>query len=105
MADTTDHATETMTTSRLLPACALLALLALPSCGTVQTVRWVYGMPSCFDDPTPEADSVGLRAIVGGPLILSGVVFDALTWPEQLIFGVWPMWGPNSKYMKPATIK
>jgi hypothetical protein len=94
-----------MKSTRLLPAFALLALTALPSCGTVHTARWTYGMPSCFDETTSESESVGLRAIVGAPLILGGVMFDAVTWPGQLIFGVWPMWGPSSLHMKPENIK
>lgn len=94
-----------MKSTRLLSAFALLALAALPSCGTVHTTRWVYGMPSCFDETTSESESVGLRAVVGAPVILGGVVFDVVTWPGQLIFGVWPMWGPASQHMKPANIK
>ena len=38
------------------------------------------------------------------PLIVGGVVFDFVTWPGQLIFGVWPMWGPSSLHMKPETV-
>jgi hypothetical protein len=81
---------------------AALALVSLPSCGTVHTARWVFGLPSCFAQPTPEAEAVGLRAIVGAPVIVGGVAFDAVTWPLQLVFGVWPMWGPYSRHLMPT---
>lgn len=34
-------------------------------------------------------------------MILGGVVFDAVTWPVQLAFGVWPWWGTSSLHKKP----
>ena len=62
-------------------------------------------MPSCFEPPSPEAEAAGLRVMVGAPVMLGGVLFDAVTWPAQLIFGVWPMWGPASRHMKPANVE
>lgn len=87
---------------RLAVAAAALALL--PACGTAHTARWTFGMSSCFDQPTPEAEAIGWRAFVGAPVILGGVAFDAATWPIQLVFGVWPMWGPHSRHLMPPNV-
>jgi hypothetical protein len=87
--------------SSLLRAAAVAAVAALPACGTVHTARWVFGMPSCFEPPSREAEETGLRVIVAVPVIVGGVAFDAVTWPFQLAFGVWPMWGPYSLHLKP----
>jgi hypothetical protein len=75
-----------------------LALL-LPSCATCHAVKWAYNAPSCHGE-VDEGASV-LRPAIGVPFILLSAAWDFLTWPEQLIFGVWPMWGENSKHMKP----
>lgn len=72
----------------------------LTSCGSVNTVRWSYGEESIFDEPTHGSGNV-LRPALGIPMILGGVAFDAVTWPVQLAFGVWPWWGSSSKHMKP----
>lgn len=88
--------------SSLLRAATVAALAVLPACGTVNTARWVFGMPSCFEKPSREAEESGLRVIVAVPVIVGGVAFDAVTWPLQLVFGVWPMWGPYSRHLMPA---
>jgi len=44
---------------------------------------------------------VAMRAIVGAPVIVGSAAFDVVTWPIQLIFGVWPMWGDDSTQLKP----
>lgn len=88
---------------RVLSICALLSLLSLPACGTMNTVRWTYGKPSVFDAPDEFSESVGWRAAVGVPVILGGVTFDLATWPLQLLFGVWPMWGDSSSMMNSTT--
>ena len=36
--------------------------------------------------------------------VLGGVAFDAVTWPVQLAFGVWPMWGPHSRHLMPPNV-
>lgn len=82
-------------------AAAILGVLALPSCATTHAVRWTYGMDSIHDKPSQVSENIGLRPFIGVPLILGSVAWDALTWPEQLIFGIWPMWGSASKHMKP----
>lgn len=82
---------------------ALLAILALPSCATTHAARWAYGMDSIHDKPSQVSENVGLRPFLGVPLILASVAWDALTWPEQLIFGIWPMWGRASLHMKPTS--
>ena len=87
--------------SRHLGALALLALCCLPSCGTTNGVRWAYNMDSIYDEPDELSETCGLRAIVGIPVILGGAVFDIVTFPAQLIFGVWPMWGTASTQMDP----
>jgi len=79
----------------------LLAALALPSCATTNAVRWTYGMDSIYDKPTKLAEETGMRSVVGLPLIVGSVAADAVTWPFQLIFGVWPMWGKASQHLKP----
>jgi hypothetical protein len=80
----------------------LFAVLALPSCATTHAVRWTYGMDSIYDKPTRLAEDTGVRSVVGLPLIVGSVAADAFTWPFQLIFGVWPMWGRASQHMKPS---
>lgn len=72
----------------------------LTSCGTVNAVRWSYGAESIFDEPSKQTGSV-LRPALGVPMILGGAVFDAVTWPVQLAFGVWPWWGTSSLHKKP----
>lgn len=76
-------------------------MFLLPSCGTANAVRWTYGKSSVFDKPDSFSEDHALRAVVGVPVIVGGVAVDAVTWPLQLIFGVWPMWGRDSSMMKP----
>ena len=84
----------------LLPVLAL-ACLPLTSCGTLNTVRWVYGMPSVFEEPCYFSEDAALRAAVAPVVIPAGVVFDVATFPVQAIFGVWPFWGDASLHMNP----
>ena len=87
-----------------LVAASLIACAFLQSCGTTNTVRWAYGEPSVFEAPSKHSESTGLRAIVGIPVIVSGVLFDAVTFPAQAVFGVWPWWGASSQMMKPSSM-
>lgn len=80
---------------------ALLAMVVLPACATTNGVRWAYGKSSVHDRPDAFSEDVAMRAIFGVPVIVGGVAFDAVTWPLQLIFGVWPMWGSASTMMNP----
>lgn len=82
-------------------AMSLLAIAALPSCGTVHGARWAFGMKSIYPEPDSMSESVALRAAVGVPVIVGGVAFDAVTFPLQLLFGVWPWWGDESTQMNP----
>lgn len=86
---------------RQLACLWLLAMVVLPACATTNGVRWAYGKSSIYDKPDGFSESHALRATIGLPLILGSVAFDAATWPLQLIFGVWPMWGSNSTMMDP----
>jgi hypothetical protein len=90
-----------MSKSKIAALVALTAAAALPSCATTNSVRWAYDMPSYCPPPDPEAEHIGIRAIAGAPVILGSLAFDAVTWPIQLIFGVWPWWGDASTQMKP----
>jgi hypothetical protein len=82
---------------------AVLGTIAccLTSCGTFNTVRWAYGKESIFEQPSAHSDECGLRPVLGIPVILGGVAVDAVTWPVQLAFGVWPWWGDSSMHMQP----
>ena len=80
-----------------------LAAVVLPSCATTHAVRWTYGMSSIYDKPDEFSEREGLRPVVGVPLILGSAAMDAVTWPFQLLFGVWPMWGSASQHMKPTS--
>ena len=91
-----------MKTRTSLPL-ALLALLTLPACGTVNGVRWAYGKSSMYDKPDQHSESQGIRAALGLPLIVGGAAFDVATLPFQLAFGVWPCWGGASTQMVPKT--
>jgi hypothetical protein len=93
-----------MTTKKSLPALALLSVCCLAACGTVNTVRWAYGKPNVFEEPSSVSESVGWRAWIGAPVIVGGVVWDVVTWPFQLVFGVWPMWGDSSQHLKPSDV-
>ncbi len=86
---------------RRLGVLALLTLTVLPACATTNGVRWAYGMPSVYDTPDAVSESVGIRMLFGAPVIVGGVIWDAATFPLQLIFGVWPMWGDASTQMNP----
>ncbi len=86
---------------RHLASLCLLAMVVLPACGTTNGVRWAYGKSSVYDKPDEFSESMALRAVVGVPVIAGGIVFDVATWPLQLIFGVWPMWGGASTQMDP----
>ena len=88
--------------SRRLTAVALLALCCLPACATTNGVRWASGMPSVYDEPDALSESLALRAVVGAPVIVGGAVWDVVTWPLQVIFGVWPTWGDASTQMDPT---
>ena len=89
-------------TKRNLSGLLLVALTVLPACATANGVRWAYGDDSCYDEPDALSETCALRAIVGAPVIVGGVAWDAVTWPFQIIFGVWPMWGQDSTMMDPA---
>jgi len=86
---------------RQLAGLCLLAMVVLPACATTNGVRWAYGKSSIYDKPDGFSESVAMRAMFGVPVILGGVAWDAATWPLQLIFGVWPMWGSDSTSMNP----
>ncbi|MEO6594402.1 MAG: hypothetical protein ABIP94_06590 [Planctomycetota bacterium] len=86
---------------RRLGVLALLTLVVLPACATTNGARWAYGETSVYDKPDAFSESVGVRAIFGVPVIVVGVFVDAVTWPFQLIFGVWPMWGDASTQLDP----
>ncbi|MFT4843633.1 MAG: hypothetical protein ACI8UD_004065 [Planctomycetota bacterium] len=85
----------------LLVALGALAC-CLTSCGSINSVRWAYGEESAFAESSPPTSQSPLRPAFGLPVIVGGVLFDAVTWPAQLAFGVWPWWGNNSKHMKPT---
>ncbi len=87
--------------TRSLGLLALLGLSFLPACGTTNGVRWAYGASSIYGEPDTFSESMGIRAIFGLPVILAGAAFDAHTFPYQILFGVWPMWGKASTQMKP----
>lgn len=86
---------------RTLSIVALLVLATLPACGTVNGVRWAYGKSSVYAPPDEFSESLGARAMFGVPVIVGGVVFDAATFPLQLLFGVWPWWGSASTQLEP----
>jgi hypothetical protein len=77
-------------------AVILASALMLPSCFTVNGVEWTYGKTSVYKQPDADMEQAGVRAIVGLPLIVTSIALDAVTWPFQLAFGVWPMWGDSS---------
>lgn len=77
-------------------ALLLAAALALPGCFTTNGVRWTYGKPSAYTPPDQDMENAGVRAICGVPLIVTSFALDVVTWPFQLLFGVWPMWGDSS---------
>lgn len=87
--------------TRTTLAAALLALVTLPACGTVNGVRWAYGESSIYDKPDRHSESMGVRAAFGIPVILGGAVADVVTFPIQIAFGVWPWWGDASTQMLP----
>ena len=82
---------------------ALIALgcLLTSGCGTCHGARWAYGATSIYEAPDAFSESQSLRAVLGVPVILGGVAFDAATFPLQAAFGVWPWWGNASTQMKP----
>ena len=84
-----------------LLAALALACLPLTSCGTLNTVRWVYGMPSVFAKPDAFSEGAALRAVAAPVVLPAAVVFDVATLPVQAIFGVWPYWGDASLHMNP----
>ncbi|MFN3241565.1 MAG: hypothetical protein ACE37K_08640 [Planctomycetota bacterium] len=84
-----------------LTAASLLLFAGLSSCGTSHTARWVYGASSTFEEPSPHSEENALRAAIGLPVIVGGVAFDVVTFPVQIMFGVWPWWGDASLHMKP----
>ena len=83
---------------------AIAALCVLPSCGTTNGVRWAYGKTSIYGEPDTNTEGGAVRAIFGVPVIVGGVVVDAVTWPAQALFGVWPLWGDKSTVMKPKGV-
>ncbi|MCB9878514.1 MAG: hypothetical protein H6835_13030 [Planctomycetes bacterium] len=83
----------------VLAAAALMSVLS--SCGTVNGVRWAYGHDSIYAKQEVVAEKGVARAIFGVPVIVGGATFDVLTWPVQLLFGVWPMWGRSSPILRP----
>lgn len=94
---------QAMTKMRLVAASAL-ACVFLQSCGTTHAVRWAYGMPSIFEEPGQHSEECGLRPAIGVPVIVGGFLFDAVTFPAQAMFGVWPWWGSRSEHMRPERI-
>ena len=94
-----------MKTSRLMLAVLAGASLLLPSCATTHGVRWTYGHTSIWDPPDADSEAIALRAIAGAPVILGSVGWDLVTWPFQLAFGVWPMWGDSSTQMRLPEVK
>tara|TARA_R110002072_G_scaffold228234_8_gene385200 strand:- start:27856 stop:28263 length:408 start_codon:yes stop_codon:yes gene_type:complete len=92
-----------MTKFRLLAA-SLIACTFLSSCGTTNAVRWAYGKTSVFEAPSKHSEEMGLRPIAGIPLIATAFVFDAVTFPAQALFGVWPWWGSRSLHMQPGSM-
>lgn len=90
-------------TTRITATLLALALLPLSSCGTVNGVRWAYGKTSIYGKPDSFSESRGIRATFGVPVIVGGFAFDAVTFPAQALFGVWPWWGNASTHMKPKT--
>lgn len=85
----------------LLCVSLFATVLVLPSCATAHAARWCYGKSSVHDEPDSYSKEKGLVPLVGVPLIVGSVAFDAVTFPFQAIFGVWPWWGSSSKHMKP----
>jgi hypothetical protein len=88
---------------RTLLALAIPTLLSLTACGTTNGVRWTYGASSIYGKPDAFSESAAIRAVFGVPVIVGGAAFDVATFPVQLLFGVWPMWGDKSQHMKPST--
>lgn len=87
--------------SRRVIALAFLVLSCLPACATTNGVRWAYGKDSVYGEPDGFSESLGARAIFGAPVIVGGAIWDVATWPLQVIFGVWPLWGHESTMMNP----
>jgi cobalamin synthase len=85
----------------ILMAALAAVCVSSTSCATMHAVRWTYEEPSHYDEPSQFGDDNAVRAWVSVPLIVVSSIFDAVTWPEQLIFGVWPMWGDASLHCKP----
>lgn len=86
-------------------ALAIPALLCLSACGTANGVRWTYGASSIYGKPDAFSENLAIRALFGVPVIVGGVAFDAATFPFQLAFGVWPMWGDHSQHMRPDPVE
>lgn len=93
---------------KLVPTLLLAFTLCLSSsCATVQSVRWAYHHDSMFGDAIEPEDSQygynrSIRALLGLPLILNSIAWDAATFPVQILFGVWPWWGDDSMSMNPS---
>lgn len=89
--------------TRIISSMLALAALTLTSCGTVNGVRWAYGESSIYGKPDEYSESQGLRAVMGIPVIVGGLAFDAGTFPLQALFGVWPWWGDASTQLRPTS--
>lgn len=85
----------------VLAALLLTISVTSTSCGTTHGARWAYGASSMYDEPDTFSESQAIRATFGLPVIAGGLMFDAVTFPFQIAFGVWPWWGSASNQMKP----
>ena len=79
---------------RTTTALALLGFLALQGCATSHLFRWTRGEASQWKQPAANATDYVRPAglILGLPVT---VVWDGVTFPFQLIWGVYP-YGPSS---------
>jgi len=80
----------------LVLACAV----PLSSCGTFNLVKWAQDKPSVYAEPQGEVSRGFLKpvvTVVGFPV---AVVWDVLTFPFQIIGGVYPY---SDSVMEPET--
>jgi uncharacterized protein YceK len=79
---------------RILTAFVLLGLLGLQGCATSHLFRWTRGEASQWKQPAANATDYvrPVGVILGLPVT---VVWDVVTLPFQLVWGVYP-YGPSS---------
>jgi hypothetical protein len=78
---------------------SLVCALSLSSCASSNLARWGFDKDNIYSEPDGELSRGLLKpsvTIIGMPV---AVVWDVVTFPFQLIFGVHPY---GSRYMDPS---